>query len=227
MTTQIVTDEQLGKLSRRMHDLFERVRTGGVNFDEAMSGLQQLADTTSQTEVGRWQKFYNKVFGESLDFSNIHIPEKPGDDWWLIILAKGMTPEKLLQKCREKFGVWKWTNDSLDEIVISDRAAKDVHYAIWVKSNVEADEEFKNISANQLKEQGHNGITLEERLVLELLYFWRTKKHLDIQNWTLCSGSRYASGNVPSVSWSDDKMGVDWCDPDYAVGRLRSRQAVS
>ena len=224
MTNQIVTDEQLGGISRRMHDLFERVRTGGVDFDEAMSGLQQLADTSSQTEVGRWQKFYEKVFGEEVDFSNVHIPEKPGENWWLIILAKGMTPEKLFQKCREKFGAWKWTEDNLDEIVISDRISKDGHYAVWVKSNVEADEELKNISANQLKEQGHIGITLEERLALELFYFWKTKKHLDIQNWTLCSGSRFVDGDVPSVHWRGGKVLIGWAGADVANDNLRSRQ---
>jgi len=236
MTTQIVTDEQLGKLSKRMHDLFERVRTGGVDFAETMAGLQCLSEkkneTTSlgnpnKTEIVRWQKFYKKVFEESMDFSNTHIPERPGTGWWLIILAKGMTPEKLFKKCRENFGAWKWTDDNLDEIVISDRTAKDGHYAIWVKSNVEADEEFKNISANKLKAQGHNGITLEERLVLELFYFWKTKKHLDIQNWTLCTGSRYADGGVPRVGWGDDEVRVDWCSPGDALDYLRSRQAVS
>lgn len=203
------------------------MRTGGVDFEEAMSGLQQLADTTGQTEIGRWQKFYEKVFGEDVDFSNVSIPKKPGENWWLIILAKGMTLEKLFQKCREKFGVWKWTEDNLDKIVISDRTSKDGHYAIWVRANIEADEEFKNLSANQLKKQSHKGITLEERLVLELFYFWKTKKHLDIQNWTLCSGSRCADGRVPNVHWDGDKMRVSRYDSDDVRDYLRARQAVS
>jgi len=221
-----------------MHDLFERVRTGGVDFQQTLDGLQLLAEKKSETinldnpnsrDIATWQKFYKKVFeGVVVDFSNIHIPERPGKDWWLIIVAKGMTPERLFQKCREKFGAWKWTDDGLDKIVISDRTAKSWHYAIWVKANVEADEEFRNMSANQLKEQGHNGITLEERLVLELFYFWKTKKHLDIQNWTLCTGSRCSDGRVPGVGWRDDgKLDVSGCNSGNAHDRLRSRQVVS
>jgi hypothetical protein len=236
MTNQFVTDEQLGKLSKRMHDLFERVRTGGVDFQQTLDGLQLLAEKKSETtnpnnphgrEIATWQKFYKKVFGETVDFSNVPIPERPRGNYWLVILAKGRTSEQLFQKCREKFGAWKWTDRNLDEIVISDRTAKDGHYAIWIKANVEADEEFKNISASQLKAQNHKGITLEERLALELFYFWKTKKHLDIQNWTLCAGSRYSDGHVPSVHWIVDRLNVHWYHPGHADGRLRSRQVVS
>ncbi|HAT74806.1 MAG TPA: hypothetical protein DCS28_02095 [Candidatus Moranbacteria bacterium] len=233
MTTRVVTDKQLEKLSRRIHDLFERVRTGGVDFQETLDGLQCLAEKKSETinshgkDIAMCQKFYQKVFGESQDFSEVRIPEKPEGDWWLIVLVKGMTPEELFQRCREKFGAWKWTNKSLDEIIVSDRTAKDGHYAIWVKANIEADEEFKNLFANQLKAQNHKGITLEERLVLELFYFWRTKKHLDNQNWTLCAGSRYSDGDIPYVSWNDGRMDVYRCYPDSVHDHLRSRRVVS
>jgi hypothetical protein len=219
-----------------MHDLFERVRTGGVEFQQTLDGLQLLAEKKSEKaspdnphgrEIAMWQNFYKKVFEETVDFSNVHIPEKPEGRRWLIILAKGMTPEWLFLKCQEKFGMWKWTDRNLDEIITSDRTAKDGHYAIWVRANVEADPEFKNLSANKLKEINHQGITLEERLVLELFYFWRTKKHLDIQNWTLCAGSRCSDGGVPDVDWSGDGMGVDRDDPDDWGGCLRSRRVVS
>jgi len=177
MTIQVVTDEQLGKLSRRMHDLFERVRTGGVEFQQTLDGLQLLAEKKSETvspdnphgrEIAMWQNFYKKVFGETVDFSNVRIPEKLEGGWWLIILAKGMTPERLFLKCQKKFIIWKWTDQNLDEIITSDRTAKDGHYAIWVRANVEADLEFKNLSANELKEINHQGRTARSRVVLLL-----------------------------------------------------------
>lgn len=243
MTNNIVTDEQLGGLSKRMHDLYSRVQKGGVDFGTTMDGLQILSEgkwfpglTENKDKfeanpdhklIEKWQKFYKKVFGESLDFSGIYIPKRPGKDWWLVIVAKGMTPQRLFGKCRDQFGGWKWTDKNLDEIVISDRTAKEGHYAIWVRARIEADEEFKNLSANQLKDQKHNGITLEERLVLELFHFWKTKKHLDIHNWTLCAGSRDSDGYVPRVFWGDDKLGVCRCDPGHASDFLRSREAVS
>ncbi|MBI4836914.1 MAG: hypothetical protein HY813_00715 [Candidatus Portnoybacteria bacterium] len=180
-------------------------------------------------EKRSWQKFYKKIFGQNFDFSTVCIPERPGStkDWCLIILAEGMTPQRLFDKCREQFGVWKWTDDNFDKIVHSDRTAKGGHYAVWVRSRVEADEEFKNLSANDLKARNHQGVTLEERLVLELYYFWKTKKHLDFQNITLCTGSRYSDGSVPRVHWRDAELRVYWCPSGRAHAPLRSREAVS
>lgn len=180
-------------------------------------------------EKRSWQKFYKSVFGIDADFSNVVIPKRPGPvkNWWLIIVAKGMMPQRLLDKCRENFSCWCWTNKNLDEIVESERTAKDGHYAVWVRARVEADEEFKNISADDLKKKNHTGITLEERIVLELYYFWKTNKHLDIQNVTLCSGSRCSDGGVPSVDWGDGRLDVSWDDSAFANDLLRSREAVS
>lgn len=180
-------------------------------------------------EKRSWQKFYKNTFGRDFDFTDVRIPERPGSakDWWLIILAKGMTPQRIFDKCREKFNAWKWTSDNLDKIVQSKRTAKDGHYAIWVRARIEADEEFKNLSADDLEKQNHNGITLEERLVLELYYFWKTEKHLDIRNITLCSGSRDSDGYVPGVYWFDGILDVYWRRPGGARDRLRSREAVS
>src|SRR3990167_5339132 len=45
------------------------------------------------------------------------------------------------------------------------------------------------------------GITLRERLLMEILYFKETGNHLDIKGWTICSGSRGSDGGVPDVYW--------------------------
>jgi|WetSurMetagenome_2_1015567.scaffolds.fasta_scaffold406244_1 hypothetical protein len=216
-----------------LEDVIGKLRKGAITLDEFKKFVKRenpFSENPNQYRglVKSWRSFYKKVFGEVLDFSNVRVPERPGKDWWLIIVAKGMTPERLFQKCRDQFGVWKWTDKNLDEIVTSDRTADNGHHAIWVRARVEADEEFKNLSANDLKTQNHNGITLEERLALELLYFWKTRKHLDNQSVTLCSGSRYSDGDVPRVDWYDDgEMGVGWYGPVDRVGGLRSRQVVS
>lgn len=174
-----------------------------------------------------WQNFYRDVFGIETDFSNLLIPKRPEGFDRIIIMAQGMTPQRLYNKCRELFLCWKRTDDDLDKIVTSDRSAKDGAYAIWVRDRVEADEELVNLSANTLKERNIAGITLEERHIYELKYFEEARKHLDIRNVTLCTGSRCSGGDVPSVSWDNDELGVGWCDPDDAHPGLRSRQAVS
>ena len=174
-----------------------------------------------------WQVFYRDVFGIEADFSNLTIPTKQAGFDRLLVLAQGMTPQRLYDKCKELFPSWKYTDDDLDKIVTSDRTAKDGAYAIWIRDRVEADEELKNLSANQLKQQNISGITLEEREIYELKFFKETGKHLDIQNWTLCSGSRCSDGYVPGAGWDGDGFKVGRGGPSDADGLLRSRQAVS
>jgi hypothetical protein len=136
--------------------------------------------------------------------------------------------QMVYDKCKELFGAWKYTNNSLDQAVpTNDRDTKNGHYAIWVRDRVEADEELKNKSANDLKEASTPGNTLLERLLLELKYFKETGKHLDIENWTLCSGSRDSDGCVPGVGWYGDEMRVGWYYPGFRRGILRSREVVS
>lgn len=109
----------------------------------------------------------------------------------------------------------------------NDRTSKTA-YAKRFRDRVEADEELnKNLSANQCVAQGIQGITLLERLLLELWYFFQTSGgHLDLQNVTLCAGSRDDGGYVPYVHWSGYKLEVDYYDPDYWSGGLRARAAV-
>jgi len=174
-----------------------------------------------------WQNFYNNVFGIKVDFSNLQIPEKQPNFDRLIIIAKGITPQLLYDKCKELFPCWKWADGNLDKVVTSERTAEKNHYAIWVRNRIEADKELKNFSADDLKKTNIPGITLEERLVYELKYFKETKSHLDVKNITLCTGSCYLVSLVPNVRWSFGKLGVCWDSFDYRYGSLRSRRVVS
>lgn len=175
-----------------------------------------------------WQNFY---YGLSIgcDLSEVKIPDDPGGFERVIIMAPGITPQTAFDVCSKNFNCWKWTDKNLDEIVTSDRTTKNGPYAIRIRNRVEADKELKNLSADQLKEQKISGVTLEERLIYELKHFKETGEHLDIQNWTLCSGSRYSDGSVPSVRWSPfyGKMFVPWDSAGHARGALRTRQVVS
>jgi len=171
-----------------------------------------------------WVRFYKEVFGIEADFTDLQIPEKREGFNWMLVMLKGLTSNKLFDKCKERFGAWRYTED-LD--TVQSVRKTDHNYAIWLRDRVEADEENKNKSANVCNKEGINGITLEERLLLELWYHWKFNKHLDISNWTLCSGSRDPSGFVPSVSWHDDRLSVSDCAPGYSLGYLRARAAVS
>jgi len=97
----------------------------------------------------------------------------------------------------------------------------------YFEANVEADEDLKNMSANDLDKKGINGITLRERLILELEHYLETGEHLDKERIALCSGSRDSGGAVPSVSWSFGQLCVGWDHADCADDHLRARAAVN
>jgi hypothetical protein len=91
----------------------------------------------------------------------------------------------------------------------------------------EADPENAGKSANDLDQS--KCITLRERLLFELEYFKREGKHLDVNNISLCAGSRHSGGYVPHVDWSSDRreVFVGWCRPGSCRDYLRSRSVVS
>lgn len=142
-----------------------------------------------------------------------------------ITIKKGSTPQSLFDECKKLFPCYSFIDLSQ---VKSDRTAKKKGYSITFKDNVEADEEHQNKSAEDIKREGLQGITLEERLQLELDYFKETGKHLDIDNITLCSGSWDRYGRVPRVRWgrASSRMDVGWSCPDYRYDFLRTRVAI-
>ncbi len=177
-----------------------------------------------------WKRIYKNWFGLQKDFSNLQVPENYDPrKHFAVIVAQGLTMNEIVASMRKRFSVYLY-RDNLDaSITHNDRDAKNGDYIVLFNKNIEADEEFKNLSANKLKKMDHQGITLMERLLLEVLYFDKTKKHLDINNWTLCSGSRDSDGDVPYVCWDsiDDRLYVNWCHFEYFDADLRSRAVVS
>lgn len=178
--------------------------------------------------VADWRDFYRAAFGLECGFSGVAIPERREGFDRLIIVAGGMTAERVYQKCKQEFPCWKYTDRSLDDAVpANERDPKNGAYAIWVRDVVEADEEHASKSAIEIEKQRMTTETLLERLLHELKFYRETGKHLDINTWTLCSDSRGSDGGVPNVVWSGGKLEVDWCLPDDASGGLRAREVCS
>lgn len=179
--------------------------------------------------IFEWVSFYRRVFGREFDFSNVFILEKPNVGHWRLLIIADLTLRQLYAKCKERFDCkYQWINYDLDEEVTwSERDAKNGAYAIWVKDEIEANEELKSLSAKAIKVKNITTETLAERLIHGFKFFDETGKHLDVQSWTLCTGSRFYDDNVPSVGWSDGKMDVGKYDTDVAFDDQRSRQVVS
>ena len=178
--------------------------------------------------VEEWKQFYKDKLGKDVDFLNVRIPKKKVYFDQLIIVANDVTPNQIFDACRSQFKCYSLYSDLNKAITHNDRSAEAGSYAVWVRNLIESDERLKNFSADDLKKADIAGITLPERLLLELFYFRETSSHLDIENWTLCSGSRYSDGNVPYVYWDPNyrRFRVDWAHPGLEYGRLRSREVV-
>jgi len=93
------------------------------------------------------------------------------------------------------------------------------------KKTVEADPEHSGKSANMCDEAGIAGITLRERLIMEKMHFQETESHLDPRTLTICSGTRYPSGDVSCMGWRPafSKLYVSRVGPDDRgpLGRVR------
>lgn len=173
-----------------------------------------------------WKKFYKDHLNLEVDFSGVKIPEKRKGFYRLIVVAQGLTQNQVYDACSKQFPCYKYADDLDADVPTNDRDTKQ-SYAIWVRERVEADKEHKSRSADDLKESEVEGITLLERMLFELKYFVETKNHLDLENWTLCAGSRSSGGSVPSAYWSGSKFYVNWYFASRAYPYLRCREVVT
>ncbi|MDD5749449.1 MAG: hypothetical protein PHO91_01520 [Patescibacteria group bacterium] len=224
--TQVVGT--MSEWSGIIRDMFRQFDDGSLTLAHAKAFTEHRNPFAISDIQSEWQEFYRKYFRISVDFSDVSIPADPGGFDRVIFIPKGLKLNDVLRAIRKQFPAWSYEED-LDKDVIENIRKSDRNYAILIRERVEADEELKNISANQLKQQGVNAITLLERLVLELKYWSETGQHLDVSNITLCAGSRSRFGSVPNVDWSADcgKLHIYWFSTGRANGRLRARQSVS
>lgn len=179
-------------------------------------------------QVAEWQEFYRGYFDIECDFSSLKIPAPRIGFSRLIIIAAGLTANDVYQVCRELFGPCrKYAGDLHATLPTNDRTPANGAYAFWVRNGVEADQEWRNTSADLLKERGIQSETLLERLIHELKYFSETGNYLDACSVTLCAGSRLSGGGVPhSGRQSEGRLNVLFCHHKYADGVLGCREVV-
>ncbi len=209
-------------------DLAHKLQNGAITPERFSCFLKEenlfSKPTSLEEKIVDWQDFYRNVFGMVCDFSKVSIPEHREGFDRLIIITHGLTAQRVYDKCEMFFRCYKFCHSLDTTVMVNNRDATNSAYAVWVRERVESDEEHKNKSANVLKEQEVRGNTLLERLLYELKYFKETRKHLDVQNTTLCSGSGNSVGNIPKVDWDDDRLDVNWSFPDDSLDGLRARE---
>jgi hypothetical protein len=199
--------------------------------------LLQVAQTDEE-QLNDWHRFNSEVLGlADMEPFNPTLPKPASGFGWMIVIRKGLTLNKVLEIMRAKMTVWISFDEDLDKGVPANDRTADNDYAIRIRDRIEADEELKSLSANEIGRKKITGITLLERLVLELFYFWKAgpqadidKAHLDVKNVTLCTGSRDSDGDVPSVDWDpgDRRVRICWYRPDGSDddGRARAVQLL-
>ena len=189
------------------------------------------ASKTEPAVTFDWLAVYDKLglATEYAEFVKTN-PDNSTPGLWSVPVIKGATPNKVVAALR-KLGVavYLYTNDLDTNVTKNHRDPANGSYSVSFKANIEADPELANKSADTLKAENVNGITLIERLLLEVAYFMATGKHLDEKNVTLCSGSRSSDGGVPGVDWNSGnrEVYVGWYFSDYSDSNLRARAVVS
>ena len=176
-------------------------------------------------DSAEWERFYLKHFSHTVDLAGLHVPLKPDYPCRAVVIISGITNNIVFDACTKAFKTWRYTNDLNTVTDVVQRPSGP--YVVWARDVIEADEDMKNKSAEDIEKAGINTLTLKERMMLELKYFDETGKHLDIENWTLCTGSRSSGGSVPFANWGDGKFYVDAYDAGDSHSVLRAREAVS
>ncbi|MFH1170376.1 MAG: hypothetical protein V1704_02355 [Candidatus Vogelbacteria bacterium] len=217
----------------QLSEMFRQFGTGELNGEHTQALIEHRdpfkIDMSRGGQLMSWCRLFKDLFGLEIDPTTVSIPEPKDGFGRLIVVPQGLMLNQILGVCRKRFdNVYSVYNNLDQQVTVNDRTSVQT-YAIWIRNRVEADEEFSNFSADQLKEKDVLGVTLMERLLLELKYHSETGEHLDIENITLCSGSRDSDGNVPDVNWNRDnrKLYVNSHNPRNRNANLRARQEVS
>lgn len=208
---------------------------GIITTKQVARFLQKENPFEEKHSLQKWIAFYKK-HQKSLGLSNqvitglsgVVVPERKNGFNLLVVIPQGLTENQAFTVCGNFFPRKSYIGNDLTTAVKGRNERESTQsYALWVRDRQEADEETKNLSANQIRERRVKTMTLLERIILELYYWEQTGNHMDVVNITLCAGSCGGVGSVPVVDWNVGKLWVDWWFPRFAGSGLRSRPVVS
>ncbi len=172
-----------------------------------------------------WQKFYLTLFGIRIDAKIIKLPARKSDFDRLIIVAKGIAPNRVYATCEKHFSCMRSYNNLDRDVPINDRMPKQT-YAVASRNEIESDRQYKNMCADDLIKKNIRGATLLEHMLFCLKHFWETGNHLDRRDITMCSGSRYKDGRVPTTISDRGVFKIHWCSRHDRYPRLRVREVI-
>lgn len=226
----------IARIAENLPQMDESVIQGWIENPRALKqilreGLTPSPKNLQGVVVLNWSSVYEHLgLREQYELFVQALAMPTDSNRWLIPVLQGVTCNQVVEVLKQLGVNFYLYADDLDQAVARNiRDAKNGSYAVTCQAVVEADEANKNLSAKDCQQQGIVGMTLLERLLLELAYYLATQKHLDIKNVTLCTGSRYADGRVPYVRWDSGsrEVRVNWDSTSGRDGGLRTRSVVS
>jgi hypothetical protein len=158
--------------------------------------------TSRQTSVKTdWSNFYRDYFKffTKHDFGYLKDAE---DGERHLIVHERLNLELLVSVMSQHFPV----NFNINKDIFSRNARSPFSsYSIVISDGHEADARCLNLSVNDLWYEKLIGLTLMERLLLELKHYAETGQHLDCKVATICSGSWTKEAEFPTVAWDSEK----------------------
>lgn len=189
-TNKVVIEGSLDVTASQLSEFLKQIGNRGLNGFH----IQQILDHKDPFGLHNlndkriWAYVY-ELCGVEFPFHECDWNIKPGE--WTVPVDVGMTPDRIVYTMRGLGVKFKLFCEDLDTYIISDRESHTAPYLVNFKTGVEPDVEFDSTSADSLREKSICGITLIERLLLELAFHLLTGKHLDNSHMNLCSGSFY------------------------------------
>ncbi|PIZ99182.1 MAG: hypothetical protein COX77_02235 [Candidatus Komeilibacteria bacterium CG_4_10_14_0_2_um_filter_37_10] len=183
-----------------------------------------------------WQQFWEKL-GIKIDITGIRIPIKKNGFDRLLVIPGNITTKKVLEFCKSFFTCWFYIAKNINSIIATNARENVVTYAIWVHDRVESDKELIGMSANDLRMKKIATMTVLERLIFELKYYQETGHHLDLENPTICSGSRCFRETDDVIfdrvihihwrdRWQDESLVIDNFSETEHGNHYRAREIV-
>lgn len=183
-----------------------QVANGTITTEQLIAffeGRNPFEHPNFDCEVDTWIQFYQDVFNLHLDLAQVEIPCIEPVFSWRMIIAHTLTYELLhevltntLTTC-SKCEMQDFHNHI--RVMQDDRSPRQRTYSFLIRNTIEADSVHRNKPVLSFQEQKLRGITLLERLVLELFFWYQNQKHLDLSGFTVCSGSRWDNNSVPLI----------------------------
>lgn len=132
---------------------------------------------------------------------------------------------EVLALCKESFPVSSYYDDA--RLNKDFPVPKEATERTFLNSQ-EPDNATLGLSVREAEAKGNTqGITIRERMLLELAYFAETGQHMDVKGITFCNGSRHSDGFVPCAFWDDDEFRVGWDGLGNSDSDCGIRSAVS